>query len=137
MKEYFEISQDDMLPVLEQVYCENSLDLMKQHLINYQNTEKNLVTSDFDNLNKLGAVINMYPEHLGRNSYWVPEELLRKNTKFIRDILTFKKQYQTYANKVLNQISESIQSGKEPLYIGVHIRRTDYIQFSKTRLKKV
>ena len=44
--EFFDISDNDVLPVLETVYCPPSLELMKQNMIDYRNTEKTLVRNN-------------------------------------------------------------------------------------------
>lgn len=62
--EFFEISDTELLPVLENVYCQPSLELMKRHMIDYRNTEKTLVRNDFAALNGKNVVINIWPEHL-------------------------------------------------------------------------
>ena len=62
---------------------------------------------------------------------------MNKNTKFIRGQLRFKRSYQEYADGVLRQLSDNLRTHKELLFVGMHIRRTDYIEFAKNRLNKV
>ena len=141
MTEYFDLPGGSMLPVLEQEYCEADLRRMKQHMVEYSNTEQNLVTGDFESLNKRNVVIDMWPESSRegrRNVYWVPEDMMRENAGFIRENLVFKPEYRSYAADILQQLGKGKGASKEdPVFVGLHVRRGDYIEFSKKWLKKV
>ena len=138
MSAYFEIPQESIVPVSEEVYCEKDLENMKRHSVPYVNTESNLVKDNFEMLNSKNAVIDVWPEGIPQqNSFWVPEELVQKNANFIRNQLVFKRKYQQYVDKVLRKVSKCDQSEKESIFIGLHVRRTDYEDFSRNKLKKV
>ena len=123
------------------LYCEADLRRMKQHMVEYSNTEQNLVTGDFESLNKRNVVIDMWPESSRegrRNVYWVPEDMMRENAGFIRENLVFKPEYRSYAADVLQQLGKGKGTSEEdPVFVGLHVRRGDYIEFSKKWLKKV
>ena len=53
-----------------------------------------------------------------------------------RNQLRFKPEYKRFAENILEQLSSSDTSGAEPLFVGLHVRRTDYVQFSKVYLNK-
>ena len=50
--------------------------------------------------------------------------------------MIFKPEYQNFADNILQQIAESDRSGAELVFVGLHVRRTDYVQFSKIYLNK-
>ena len=50
--------------------------------------------------------------------------------------MIFKPEYQNFADNILQQIAESDRSGAELVFVGLHVRRTDYVQFSKVYLNK-
>lgn len=54
----------------------------------------------------------------------------------IRSQLVFKSEYQKFADNILQQIVASNRSGAELIFVGLHVRRTDYVQFSKVYLNK-
>ena len=54
----------------------------------------------------------------------------------IRSQLVFKSEYQKFADNILQQIAASDRSGAELIFVGLHVRRTDYVQFSKVYLNK-
>ena len=138
MTAYFEIPPESIVPVLEEVYCDEDLENMKRHAVPYVNTESNLMKDNFEILNSKNAVIDIWPEGIPQqNSFWVPEELVLKNSNFIRSQLVFKSEYQKYVNKVLQKVPKCDQSKRESIFIGLHVRRTDYEEFSKDKLKKV
>ena len=138
MTAYFDIPKESTIPVLEHVYCEADLENIKRHSLPYVNTESNLVKDNFESLNAKNAVIDVWPEGLPqRNSFWIPEDLVQRNANFIRNQLIFKSDYQHYVDKVLRKIAKCDQDGREPIFIGLHVRRTDYEEFSKIMLKKV
>ena len=50
--------------------------------------------------------------------------------------LTFHEGYQRFADNILGQLSASHTAPAPPLYVGLHVRRTDYVHFSKVYLNK-
>ena len=50
--------------------------------------------------------------------------------------MVFKPEYQSFADHILQQIADSDRSGAELIFVGLHVRRTDYVQFSKVYLNK-
>ena len=50
--------------------------------------------------------------------------------------LTFHEGYQRFADYILGQLSASHTGPAPPLYVGLHVRRTDYVHFSKVYLNK-
>ena len=50
--------------------------------------------------------------------------------------MKFKAEYKRIADKILRQIAASDTSGKEIVFVGIHVRRTDYVHFSKVYLNK-
>ena len=50
--------------------------------------------------------------------------------------MVFKPEYQNFADNILQQIATSDRSGAELVFVGIHVRRTDYVQFSKVYLNK-
>ena len=135
--EFFDIPQESILPVLEEIYCEADLIQMKKHMTRYANQESFTFKKDFLEMKSKGLVVNMWPEGPAEEStYWIPEDILTKHSTFMRKQMIFKPEYKRFANKILGQISKSDRSGKEVLFVGTHSRRTDYVDFSKTILKK-
>ena len=135
--EFFDIPQESILPVLEEVFCASDLIQMKKNMIRYANQESFTFKKDFVEMKNKGLVVNMWPEGPpSESTYWIPEDILTENSKFIRNQLNFKSEYKRFADRVLGQISKSDKSGKEVLFVGTHCRRTDYVEFSKTILKK-
>jgi len=135
--EFFDIPQESILPVLEENFCEADLINMKKHMTRYANQESFTFKKDFLEMKNKGLVVNMWPEGPpSESTYWIPEDILTENSNFIRKQMKFKSEYKRFADKVLGQISKSDKSGKEVLFVGTHCRRTDYVEFSKTILKK-
>ena len=135
--EFFDIPQESVLPVLEEIYCEADLTQMKKHMTRYANQEPFTFKKDFLEMKNKGLVVNMWPEGPPEEStYWIPEDILTKHSTFMRKQMIFKPEYKRFANKILGQISKSDRSGKEVLFVGTHSRRTDYVDFSKRILKK-
>ena len=135
--EFFDLPQESVLPVLEEIYCEADLIKMKKHMTRYANQESFTFKKDFLEMKNKGLVVNMWPEGTAEEStYWIPEDILSKHSTFMRKQMIFKPEYKRFANKILSQISKSDRSGKEVLFVGTHSRRTDYVEFSKTILKK-
>ena len=135
--EFFDIPQESILPILEDIYCEADLKQMKKHMTRYANQESFTFKKDFLEMKNKGLVVNMWPEGPpSESTYWIPEDILTNNSNFIRKQMRFKPEYKRFANKILGQISKSDRSGKEVLFVGTHCRRTDYVEFSKTILKK-
>merc|ERR1712227_253192 len=56
--------------------------------------------------------------------------------QFMRRQLRFTPEYSKFSQKTLRQIAKRDKSGNEIVFIGVHVRRTDYIKYSKNVLKK-
>ena len=136
---YFDIPGESILPVLEDIYCEKDLEKLKNHMVPYKRNEPHGsgLEKDFLALKSKGFVIEMWPEGPPEEStYWIPEKLMTYNGIFIRNLLTFKPEYKKFATNMLKQISKSDRSGKEILFVGMHARRTDYINFSKKILNK-
>ena len=136
---YFDIPDESILPVLEDVYCEKDLEKMKKYMVPYKKNEPNGngIEKDFVALKGKGLLVEMWPEGPPEEStYWIPEKLMTDNGIFIRNLLTFKPEYAKFVKSMLKQIAKSAKSGKEVLFIGMHARRTDYIEFSKTILNK-
>ena len=135
--EFFDLPQESILPVLEEVFCEADLTQMRKHMTRYANQESFTLRRDFLEMKSKGLVVNMWPEGPPKEStYWIPEDLMSENGNFIRKQYVFKPEYRRFATKILGQISQNDKSGKEVLFVGMHCRRTDYVQFSKTILKK-
>ena len=135
--EFFDIPQESVLPVLEEIYCEADLTQMKKHMTRYANQEPFTFKKDFLEMKNKGLVVNMWPEGPPEEStYWIPEDILTKQSTFVRKQMIFKPEYKRFSNKILGQISKSDRSGKEVLFVGTHSRRIDYVDFSKTILKK-
>ncbi len=106
-------------------------------MIRYKNQESFTFKKDFLEMKSKGVVVNVWPEGPPTEStYWIPSDILTNNGNFIRKLIRFKPEYKIFANNILDQISKSYKSGKEVLFIGTHCRRTDYVEFSKTILKK-
>ena len=137
MTKYFVIPTP--LPVLEDTYCQEDLVNMKENMVQYSNSENTLIKNNFDQLNKRNVVIDIWPEASKTydNMFWVPEELLENHSNFIRDQLHYKAEYVSYVQNLLQQISNTRVTDKTPLFIGLHVRRGDYVEFSKKKLKKV
>ena len=61
---------------------------------------------------------------------------MNNNAPFIRSHLVFRPEYQNFADNILQQIAASDRSGAEVVFVGIHVRRTDYVRFSKVYLNK-
>ena len=88
-------------------------------------------------MSEKNAIFNVWPEGSKKPgfSYWVPEELLEKNCNFIKEQLQFKPEYKNLVNKLLKDIVDG--NDKETLFVGIHVRRGDYLEFSSHELHQV
>ena len=59
---YFDLPESSLLPVVEDVFCEEDLEKIKRHMIDYTNKERNLLEEHFLELQSKGKVINMWPD---------------------------------------------------------------------------
>ena len=135
---YFDIPEESQLPILEHVYCPHSVELIKKNMIKYTNKDSSVMEDDFLKLSSQGIVVHMWPEASTdeEGTFWLPENLMTEYGQFMRRQLRFKPEYSKFSQKTLRQIAKRDKSGNEIVFIGVHVRRTDYIKYSKNVLKK-
>ena len=136
--EYFDIPEESQLPVLENIYCSEAVEEIKKHMVKYANKDATQMEDDIIKMKSQGQMINIWPESSSEeeSTFWIPEKLMNSHGAFMRKQLSFKSEYQKFANKILREVARKNKSGKEIVFVGLHARRTDYIGFSKRILKK-
>ena len=55
--------------------------------------------------------------------------LLAPYKKQVKETFSLKPEYSEYSNSVMNTLAKELK--KEPVFVGVHIRRTDYPNYSR------
>ena len=123
--------------VLEEYFCQKDLESIKRNMVNYTQNDPQLTEKDLVEFKIQGKVLNFWPEGSEEEaSYWVPDAILTQYGTFIRKEFVFKAEYQAHVDRMLKVIKENDKSGKEIIFVGIHVRRTDYIAYSKKILKK-
>ena len=135
--EFFDLPDESLLPVLEDIYCEKDLKELKKSAVKYDKNEPVDLLRDFMQFENKGIAVLMWPEGPpSKSNYWMPDDIMTQNGMFIRDQLRFKKDYQKFVDKMLRDVARTNKSGKETLFVGMHARRTDYVEFSKKYLNQ-
>lgn len=65
---YFSLSPAALIPVVEEEFCEEDLENIKKHMVEYSNQDKKVLEAEFLELESKGLVINMWPEGDGASS---------------------------------------------------------------------
>ena len=99
--EFFDLPEDSLLPVLEDIYCEKDLKELKRSAVQYDKNESTDLLKDFMNFENKGVAVLMWPEGPpSKSNYWMPDDMMTQNGMFIRDQLRFKKEYQKFVDKI-------------------------------------
>lgn len=140
LNKYFLLPSLDKFEILEDSYCEDDIENMKKHMELYteNNNEPQKLEPDLIGM-RHGRVVNVFPAGtLASASYWIPDKLVAGFSNILKHEFRFKAEYVKYAQDVINQVNKARKSGKsrEVVFVGLHARRTDYKEYSKTVLKK-
>ena len=69
---YFSLSPAALIPVVEEEFCEEDLENLKNHMVEYSNQDKKVLEAEFLELESKGLVINMWPEGDGPSAEYQP-----------------------------------------------------------------
>lgn len=134
--EFFALPSESLLHVTEEQFCPSALKKLKQHMQNFTQNSPDKLESALVALAQ-GQVVNLWPEGpLETANYWVPDNLIREYGPWIKQLFQFKPEYQKDAAARLEGVRAIAGSDKKVLFVGLHVRRTDYVQFSKQVLGK-
>ena len=82
-------------------------------------------------------MVNIWPGGtLEKAVYWIPDKLAAEYGKVLREEFVLKPRFRNHAENLMTQLKTSVKSSKEVLFVSIHVRRTDYQDFSKKVLKK-
>lgn len=123
------------LAVIEDELSEVEVTRLREQMVNYTDNQPTRTEQDLVDLRGRAAAVNLWPEGSLQNaSYWVPDSLLTPYGDMIRQHWTFKPEYRQWVDRFKADLRRA--HDKEVVFIGMHIRRTDYVQYSKQVLKK-
>jgi hypothetical protein len=134
--EFFALPPPSLLPVVEDIFCPAALQLLREHMEPFKDNEPALLEQALVSLGQ-GRAVNLWPEGpLEQSAYWVPDTLMQEFGPWLKQQFQFKREYREDADARLQAVREAARGDKEVMFVGLHVRRTDYVEFSKNVLGK-
>ena len=118
------------LPVIEEMLCPASIDLLTKTALPVW-TEDEIMTRLKGNVLLAFPAGTRQPNPKEFQTLWFPEKLLAAHADRVKKTFTFKETHRRDAQRLLDQLQD-LNPRKKAVFVGVHARRTDYQEYSRT-----